>query len=162
MSSLLQKFESVRRSPLKFFPKARNSSAFSVEIFVKDFVCCLPELQIISCRRQHLKQDFLQRFLTKHPPPKKNPFNETVNCHTVTLERKNGLWKLLSVTLYCKLWSRLNTPCQSGVVSECGYMFWRMRDSKALKKDHHYIINIVMVFILIIAFTIDGVMDVLK
>ena len=45
---------------------------------------------------------------------------------------------LLSVTLYCKLWSRLNTPCQSGVVSECGYMFWRMRDSKALKKDHHY------------------------
>ena len=70
--------------------------------------------------------------------PKKNPFNETVNCHTVTLERKNGLWKLLSVTLYCKSWCRLNTPCQSGVVSECGYMFWRMRDSKALKKDHHY------------------------
>jgi hypothetical protein len=48
------------------------------------------------------------------------------------------------------------------VVSECGYMFWCMRVSKALKKDHHYIINIVMVFILIIAFTIDGVMDVLK
>ena len=70
--------------------------------------------------------------------PKKNPFNETVNCHTVTLERKNGLWKLLSVTLYCKLWSRLNTPCQSGVFSECRYMFWRMRVSKALKKDHHY------------------------
>ena len=92
----------------------------------------------------------------------KNPFKETVNCQTVTLERKNGLWKLLSVTLYCKSWCRLNTPCQSGVVSECGYMFWRMRESKALKKDHHYIINIVMVFILIIAFTIDGVMDVLK
>ncbi|OYP44927.1 hypothetical protein CIK96_09420 [Prevotella sp. P4-98] len=53
-------------------------------------------------------------------------------------------------------------PCQPGVVSECGYMFWRMRDNKALKKAHHYIINIVMIFILIIAFTIDGVMDVLK
>ena len=57
-SSLLQKFEPVRRSSLKFFPEARYSSALSVEIFVKNFICCLPELQIISCRRQYLKQDF--------------------------------------------------------------------------------------------------------
>ena len=63
---------SRRRSKIKPFPEARYSSAFSVEIFVKDFVCCLPELQIISCRRQHLKQDFPKRFLAFRLP-KKNP-----------------------------------------------------------------------------------------
>ena len=41
---------------------------------VKDYICCLPELQIISCRRQHLKKDFPKRFLAKQPP-KKNPRN---------------------------------------------------------------------------------------
>ena len=37
---------------------------------VKDYICCLPELQIISCRRQHLKQDFPKRFLAFRLPPK--------------------------------------------------------------------------------------------
>ena len=40
---------------------------------VKDYICCLPELQIISCRRQHLKQDFLQNILPLGY--KKNPRN---------------------------------------------------------------------------------------
>ena len=40
---------SRRRSKIKPFPEARYSSAFSSRILVKDFVCCLPELQIISC-----------------------------------------------------------------------------------------------------------------
>ena len=43
----------IRASPMrsitKPFPKARYSSAFSVEMFVKEFVYYLPELQIISC-----------------------------------------------------------------------------------------------------------------
>ena len=65
-------FEPVRRSIINSSPKARYSSAFSVEIFVKDFVCCLPELQIISCRRQHLKQDFPKRFLAFRLPKKKS------------------------------------------------------------------------------------------
>ena len=43
------KIRAVRRSITKSFPEARNSSAFSVEMFVKDFVYYLPELQIISC-----------------------------------------------------------------------------------------------------------------
>ena len=59
---------SRRRSKIKPFPEARYSSAFSVEIFVKDFVCCLPELQIISCEAT-----------------KKIPFLKTVILSTVTL-----------------------------------------------------------------------------
>ena len=40
---------SRRRSKINPFPEARNSSAFWSRIFIKDFVCCLPEFQIISC-----------------------------------------------------------------------------------------------------------------
>ena len=59
---------SRRRSKIKPFPEARYSSAFSSRILVKDFVCCLPELQIISCEAT-----------------KKIPFLKTVILSTVTL-----------------------------------------------------------------------------
>ena len=58
---------SRRRSKIKPSPEARYSSAFSSRILVKDFVCCLPELQIISCEAT-----------------KKIPFLKTVILSTVT------------------------------------------------------------------------------
>ena len=76
LSSLLHKFEPVRRSSLKFFPEARYSSALSIEIFVKNFICCLPELQIISCRRQYLKQDFSKDFQPSGYPKKSTDHTE--------------------------------------------------------------------------------------
>ena len=76
------KISSRRRSIIKSFPKARYSSAFWLGIFVKDFVCCLPELQIISCEA---------------PPPKKNPFPKTVNCYLLSVPLKNHFWKLSTV-----------------------------------------------------------------
>ena len=68
---------SRRRSKIKPFPEARYSSAFSVEIFVKDFVCCLLNYRLFLAK-QHLKQDFLQRFLAL-AQPKNNPYKFRLN-----------------------------------------------------------------------------------
>ena len=46
---------------------------FLSRIMIKDFICCLPELQIISGHRPYFIKDFPQRFLAKQPP--KNPRN---------------------------------------------------------------------------------------
>ena len=57
---------SRRRSIIKFLPEARNSSAFSVEIYIKDFtreIIC--ESLKYFLRSNILIKDFLQRFLAK-------------------------------------------------------------------------------------------------
>ena len=77
---------SRRRSKIKPFPEARYSSAFSSRILVKDFVCCLPELQIISCEAT-----------------KKIPFLK--NCNTVTVTQKSFLETV--ILLYCNAWCEL-------------------------------------------------------
>ena len=55
------------RSIIKFFPKARNSSAFYSGFYLKIIVNW-----IYFLRQQHLNKDFPQRFLAKQPP-KKHP-----------------------------------------------------------------------------------------
>ena len=74
---------SRRRSKIKPFSEARYSSAFSSRILVKDFVCCLPELQIISCEAT-----------------KKNTVSQ--NCNTVTVTQKS-FWETV-ILLYCNAW----------------------------------------------------------
>ena len=63
---------------------------------VKDYICCLPELQIISCRRQHLKKDFHKRFLAKQPP--KHPYKIRLNWHTPLFSR-HGIIKASFILL---------------------------------------------------------------
>ena len=90
------------RSIIKPFPKARYSSAFSSKIIVKDLFYVAyarnlrgnlhvkskdlngPEIYLrfyfpkIFLAKQHLKEDFLQRFLAL-AQPKKYPFNIRLN-----------------------------------------------------------------------------------
>ena len=59
---------------------------------VKDYICCLPELQIISCRRQHLKQDFPQRFLAFRLPPKNIHLNSDDPMNPMIIQKEEAVF----------------------------------------------------------------------
>ena len=70
---ILVQISSRRRSKINPFPKARNSSAFSVEIFLLKILFLSILNDILFLAKQHLIKDFPQRFLAKQP--QKNPRN---------------------------------------------------------------------------------------
>ena len=77
LSSLLQKFEPVRRSIIKPFPEARHSSAFSVKILLKILFAASLNYRLFLAK-QHLKQDFLQRSLAL-AQPQNHPYKFRLN-----------------------------------------------------------------------------------
>ena len=88
------------RSIIKSSPKARNSSAFSVEIFLKMLFAASLNFRLFLAK-QHLKKDFHKRFLAKQPP----------KIHGTHGEHGFSLKILLKI--FVKMSSRRRSPIKS-------------------------------------------------
>ena len=58
---------SRRRSKIKPSPRSEVFERILVKDFLKDFICCLPELQIISCVSNFFKKISPKDFLRSNP-----------------------------------------------------------------------------------------------